>query len=300
MAENPKQYDQAFKLLSDTDPRGLLDVLGVLPASVEATVEALPRDIAARPLVVDAGYFVRPVDAGPFIAVFEALTSWKQEIGARLAAYGALLGDRYKMPVRMYVLPLAENACPRQVPPSGRVVWGDVEVVTALRWILPWKIDAGLLLAKASATLNPWVVLFDHSKPQLEEAITRLARRSEDAALFRILGGLRYRESVEWISLLGRIDRMITREMMRQSLAVQEWLNEGRDEGRDEGRVQGRVEGGRSALRTFLAKRFPQLTLDSSIQSIDDVEVLGELISLAAEATNADTISRAVRMAAGH
>ena len=67
MGENPKQYDQAFKSLSDADPRALLDVLGVLPESVEAVVESLPRDIAARPLVVDAGYFVRPVGAPEFL-----------------------------------------------------------------------------------------------------------------------------------------------------------------------------------------------------------------------------------------
>ena len=60
MAENPKASDSAFKSLSDADPRGLLDIFGVLPHGMDAEVEPLPRDIAARPLVIDSGYFVRP------------------------------------------------------------------------------------------------------------------------------------------------------------------------------------------------------------------------------------------------
>lgn len=291
MADNPKPYDQAFKFLSDADPRGLLDVLGVLPESVEASVEPLPRDIAARPLAVDAGYFVRPVGAPAFIAVFEALTTWKFEIGARLAAYGAFVGDRYKLPVRMYVLPLARYACPRRPPEMGRVRWGDVEVKIQLRWILPWKIDAGLLLAKGSTTLDPWVVLFHFTKPQLFEAVTRLIPRREDASLLRILGGMRYRRDTKsWISLLGRIENMITRETLRESLAVQEWLSEGRVEG-----ARGQAQ---AMLSKLLGKRFPRLKLDAEIQSINEVEVLNELISLAIDSKSAASLARKIEQAA--
>lgn len=49
MGDNPKPYDRALKALADADPRGLLDVLDVLPESVLVVVEPLPRDIAARP-----------------------------------------------------------------------------------------------------------------------------------------------------------------------------------------------------------------------------------------------------------
>ena len=95
----------------------------------------MPRDIAARPLVIDSGYFVRPAKGPAFIAVFEALTSWKRDIGVRLASYGAALGDKYKMPIRMYVLPMAPQACPKSPPEVGRAVWGDVNVTVRLRWI---------------------------------------------------------------------------------------------------------------------------------------------------------------------
>lgn len=297
MADNPRPYDQAFKSLSDADPRALLDVLGVLPDSVEAIVEPLPRDIAARPLAVDAGYFVRPSGQAPFIAVFEALSSWKDELGVRLASYGAQLGDRYKMAIRMYVLPLAKHACPGTLPQSARVEWGDVQVATRLRWILPWEIDAGLLLAKHSATLDPWVILFRHSKNQLIEVVERLISRKEDAALLRILAGMRYRKSVdEWISVLGSIDTMITRETMRESLTVQQWLHEGRVEGQ----LDGERRRARAMLSTLLDKRFPNLALAAAIESIDDLSVLDELFTTALEANNATTIIQAIDDATGN
>jgi hypothetical protein len=133
VADNPKAYDQAFKSLSDLDPRGLLDIFGVLPDAVEAEVEPLPRDLASRPLVIDTGYFVRPVAGKAFIAVFEALTSWKRETGARLASYGAGLGDKYQMPIRVFPLPMARHACPAKTPPFGRAQWGDVHVAVRLQ-----------------------------------------------------------------------------------------------------------------------------------------------------------------------
>ncbi len=299
MGDNPKQYDQAFKALSDADPRWLLDVLGVLPESVPAVVEPLPRDIAARPLAVDAGYFVRPDGGAEFIAVFEALTSWKPEIGGRLAAYGSALGDRYRMPVRMYVLPLAEHTCPRARPEYGRVEWGDVEVATRLRWILPWTIDATLLLLKGSATLDAWVVVFQHTRAQLLEAVGRIVSRNEDAALFRILGALRYRkEEAEWISILGRIDQMLTRETMRESWAVQEWLDEGRVEGRVEGRLEGERRQAQTALLKLLASKFPQIQMDAEIHSIDAITVLDELFAAALDAHAAAPLVTAIENAA--
>ena len=140
MAENPKAYDQVFKSLSDADPRGLLDIFGVLPHGVDAEVEQLPRDIAARPLVIDTGYLVRASRGREFIAVFEALTSWKAEIGCRLASYGAGLGDKYKKPIRVFPLPMAPHACPRTAPEFGCATWGEVNVTVRLNWIRPWEI----------------------------------------------------------------------------------------------------------------------------------------------------------------
>ena len=294
MADNPKAYDQAFKSLSDADPRGLLDIFGVLPHGVEAEVEPLPRDIASRPLVIDTGYFVRPKKGRAFIAIFEALTSWKRDSGAKLASYGAGLGDRYRMPVRVYALPMARHACPAKTPSFGRAQWGDVLIATRIRWIKPWEMDAGVVLEHNSPTLDPWTVLFRFTDVQLREVGDRLKGRPTDAGLFRILGGMRYRKNIgEWKRLLERINPMISREMMRESLAVQEWLEEGRVEGRDEGRV----EEAQLALIEVIKARFPRLKVREGVESISELSVLNSLIPLVAKARDAASIERVLQSA---
>jgi hypothetical protein len=307
VADNPKAYDQAFKSLSDVDPRGLLDIFGILPHEVDAEVEPLPRDIAARPLVVDTGYFVRPARGDAFIAVFEALTSWKRDTGARLASYGGALGDRYQMPVRVYALPMAKHACPARTPAFGKAEWGDVEVRVRLRWLKPWLIDASVVLERNSPNLDPWAVLFDCSPVQIDEVANRLKNRPRDAGLFRILGGMRYRKSIgQWKELLKRINPMITREMMRESLAVQEWLDEGRQEGLEKGLQKGlqqglrkglkkgRVEEARLALLAVIEARFPSLSVHNAIEAISDLDVLNSLIRVVAKAPDASAVSRAI------
>lgn len=288
MPENPKAYDTAFKSLSDADPRGLLDIFGVLPLRVDAEVEPLPRDIAARPLVIDSGYFVRPAKAPAFIAVFEALTSWKREIGTRLASYGAALGDKYKMPIRMFPLPLARRACPSSVPEFGRATYGDVEVTVRLRWIKPWEVDAQVVLEHNSPTLDAWAVLFHRSPVQTDAILRRLQSRPEDAGTFRTLGGMRYRrvDDVGWKELLRRFDSMITKEQLRESLAVQEWL--------EEGEQKGEVKRVRTDLLAVVEIRFPKLDIRDEIESISDLNLLNSLFRSVVKAPNIAAARRAI------
>ena len=132
--ENPKKYDQAFKSLSDRSPRELLDVFGVLPIEADAKVVALPRDISMPPLAIDTAYLISQRRRKPYIAIFEAVTSWKPAFAARFASYGGLIGVKYQAPVHFYVLPLAQHACPKSPPLIGEGLWGDVTVSTRLRW----------------------------------------------------------------------------------------------------------------------------------------------------------------------
>ena len=60
---------------------------------------------------------------------------------------------------------------------------------------------------------------------------------------------------------------MITKESMRESLAVQEWLEEGREEGRQEGVVRE----ARFALLRCVEGRFPKLNVREAVESISDV-----------------------------
>ena len=286
-SENPKAYDQAFKSLSDRSPRGLLDIFGVLPIEVEAEVEALPRDLAMRPLVIDTAYLIRRRRHKPYIAVFEALTSWQQDIAERLACYAALIGIKYRLPVKMYVIPLAEFACPKTAVPMGKGVWGDVTVASRLNWIKPWDIDGRVVLRCGLPDLDPWAVLFNLSRVEEEEVLNRLNEkgRGPDASLFRLLGGMRYRKrKPDWIALLERMKQMIRPELFLESLAVEDW--------RDEGRQEGRLIEAKDALVTFILARFPKLKIAASIHSSTDLNALRALIPKVAVARDEASIKQ--------
>ena len=100
VAENAKSYDQAFKALADTDPRGLWEIFDVLPLAVRAEVEALPRDLSTRPLTIDSGYLVRRAERRPYIVLFAAVSSWKRQLAERLTWYGAFQRHKYDVPVQ--------------------------------------------------------------------------------------------------------------------------------------------------------------------------------------------------------
>ena len=293
-AENPKKYDQAFKSLSDRSPRELLDVFGVLPIDAEAEVEALPRDIAMRPLAIDTAYLIRRRRRKPYIAIFEAVTSWKPAFGERFACYGGLIAMKYRLPVHFYVLPLAEHACPKKPPLLGEGVWGDVTVSTRLRWIKPWEIDGQVVLDKGWPELEPWAVLFKLSDRQEDQVLEQLSHegRGQDASLFRLLGGMRYRKKKhEWLDLLERMKEMIRPELFLESLAVEDW----REEGRIEGRTEGRLMEARNALLALIKARFPKLDVASAIQSSNDIKALHKLIPKVAVAPDATAVKRLIQ-----
>ena len=75
---------------------------------------------------------------------------------------------------------------------------------------------------------------------------------------------------------------MLTRAELRESLAVQEWLEEGREEGRQEGSRAAAEELLRSALR-----RFPSLTLPAELPAGLDVLQLARDIVAAPDETSA-------------
>ena len=288
--KNPKTYDQAFKSLSDRSPRGLLDVFGVLPIEADAEVEPLPRDVAMRPFAIDTAYLVRQKRRRPYIVVFEASTSWRRGLSQRLASYGALLGIKYDMPVHMYVLPLAEHACPAKPPLFGKGKWGDVTVEVRFRWIKPWEIDAEVLLRRQWPELDPWAVLFQLNRDQEIEVFERLNHegRGQDATLFRLLGGMRYRRRKQvWIDLLERMSEMIRPELFLESLAVEDW--------REEGRREGRLIEAREALIAIMKARFPKLDVAQSIRSSNNIKALNRLIPKIAVAPDALAVQRLVQ-----
>jgi hypothetical protein len=148
------------------------------------------------------------------------------------------------------------------------------------------------VLNRKSPQLDPWAVLFRMTRRQEDEVIARVKDRPQEAGLVRILGGMRYRKNVGgWNEFVGRLNQMIRREVMRESLAVQEWLEEGRQEGRHEAGVQT----ARSALLAVIEARFPGLGLHDTIGSISDFDLLTALIPVVAKAPDEAAVLRAIR-----
>ena len=289
MAENPKSHDQAFKHVWETDTRAFLDINQVLAASEEADVELLRQEISVPPAALDAGCIIRQPGQSPRVVVFEALSKFMRESLDRVRRYGTRLVEKYDMPVYTYMVPLVQRACPLRPPRLVRLHRGGVHITVDLNWIRPWEIDAALLLKKRLPAFDAWSVLCRTTEPQLREAFRRLKAVPEEAARMRILGGLRYRgsEAGNWFSFVERMNQMLTRDDMRESLAVQEWLAEGREEGREAGEL--------AILNLILSKRFPSLTLPAGPYPDGFLARLAERLIVAADEPAARRILAATR-----
>jgi hypothetical protein len=83
---------------------------------------------------------------------------------------------------------------------------------------------------------------------------------------------------------------MISREKMLESLAVQEWL----EEGRLEGELEGRIHEARSALRLLLESRFPRIRIRPQLDAISDLEALRTMRRIAINTPSAAAFRRAI------
>jgi hypothetical protein len=73
-----REYDQFFKALANEDPRGILDMLGILSLSEEADVRPIDRELIREPVLIDQGFVVRQPGQQAWIAHIEAFSDvWR-------------------------------------------------------------------------------------------------------------------------------------------------------------------------------------------------------------------------------
>lgn len=96
------------------------------------------------------------------------------------------------------------------------------------------------------------------------------------------------RKKQSWVALLERMKQMIRPELFLESLAVEDWKEEGRQEGRNEGRLLA----GRNALLAIIHARFPSLDLARAIEYYTDATALQALIPKVATARDAAAVKR--------
>ncbi len=188
-----KPYDQAFKLLTEEDPRATLALFAGIPLTVDMDVRVLDREVNLSALQVDNLYRCRTADA-EFLVHIEAVTRFRTAALDRQFDYVQAIVAKYRLACRSYLVLLTEKGVPASLPRVLRRAYGDFEATLRLRVVRLWRIPAARILRLGSAPLLPWVPLLRASAEEMEEAMRRLDVADENALRTRLflLGGLRY------------------------------------------------------------------------------------------------------------
>ena len=131
---------------------------------------------------------------------------------------------------------------------------GNGTRVHRIEYIWVPKLPARQVLELNSPSILPWVVLMDGTPEEEAEAITRVRDDRDLMTSTMLLLGLRYGKE-EKFRRIEMLNSFLTKDVMRESWVVQEWL----DEGRDEGLQVGRQEGKQGLLRSLLEDKFGPL-----------------------------------------
>lgn len=293
-----KPYDRIFKSLAEDDPLGLLYLFCGLDLNSGVEVRALDREVRSPVRMVDHVFRVR----GPgedWLAHFEAQTHCQSDLPARLLGYAATLALQYRLPVQTTLVLLVERNAPRSVPSRRREVYGSLTLSLDYRVIRLWELDSTPVLRAGRPKLLPWVSLMGGPEDSLTEALRRV-RNSRDpglAAQTVILGGLRYDENV-LAEMLGRGNKMISDEIVRESSYYKKILREGMEKGVEKGMakgiakgiIRGRLDEARRSVKKIAKLRFSETVSLPDLDSINDPAILEELqdrLIVASDATAA-------------
>lgn len=212
-----REQDQFFKILAESDPRGLLDILGILPLDRDAEVVPLDRELVRDPVLIDQGFAIRE-PGSHWIAHIEAFTDIREEDWERVLWYAADLAVRTRLPVRSTVLLMLEHYAPRIVPSRNRRstqlgsfgAWLDIEIVCL------WQVPASRLLSTGRPRLITWVPMTNASEEDCVVAARAIADARDRvlAGTFRLLGEVRYGKD-SWEEFLERKGlNMVTNEFL--------------------------------------------------------------------------------------
>jgi len=256
-------FDNVCKLLSEKYPDRFASwVLG----TPQPVVEVLKTELSIEPIRAD---YVTLLQLQGQILHLEFQTRWDSNppMPLRMLDYWVRLYRLYRLPIAQVVVLLLP-------PPEESVIettFAMGETRHSYRVIRLWEEDAAVLLddpallplATLAATTTPEPLLQSVAQRvnQLEDS-----RRQEVLDYAKILAGLRFE---------GDLIRQIFREgMMRESVIVQEILEEGRQEGRQ--------EEGRSLILRLLTRQVGDVpeALRSRIStlSLEQLESLGEAL----------------------
>jgi hypothetical protein len=263
----------------------------------EATfVRAFPTELQSRDIFVDALCEI-VLDGESLMLHLEFQRNVKPGMPLRLLEYNVLATRTHKKRVLSCVIYLIDDGKIEEPP----LIWefGDGTELLKFHYLSIgiWEVHPAKFTQPGREGILPLVLLTKgNATPDVVElVIERLVAAGKQDLLptTRLLASLVFKDNPSYMDWLNRRFVML-RDILRETEAYQEILQEGRIEGEEKGRQEGEILGLRLSLLNILQKRFPDVMqlARPQVDSINKPALLLDAILKAIEAQSVEEILR--------
>ena len=287
-----KPYDESMKKFVGANPQSFVDWLH--PGA--SFVRALPTELQSRDIFVDALCEIL-LNAESLLLHLEFQRDIKPEMPLRLLEYNVFATRTHKKRVLSCVIYLIDDGIIEESP----LVWELSDGTELLEFhylsICIWEVDPAEFTQPGREGILPLVLLTKgNATPEVVEmVIERLVAAGKQDLLptTRLLASLVFKDNPAYSDWLNRRFAML-RDILRETDAYQEILQEGRIEGEEKGRQEGEVLGLRLSLLNILQKRFPDVIQMArpQVAGVNDPALLLDAIMKAIDAQSMEEILR--------
>ena len=302
------RLDRTFKALAEADPDSLVRLVCDIPWDRHLDIHHVDREMIIPSRPVDHTYEVAGSE-GDFVLHLEAFAYADHEAADQQIWHAALIVAKLRRAIRSRMILLSPRYPGNLLDPPVELGLGDLHLRLDYQRIRMWTKDPAQVLSVDRPYLLPWVGAMNSTQADIREAARRI-RLIPDRKLSRrlmselsILLGIRYtREEIE--AFTGDLKMLLTEEVVKESIPVQEYAEkvrhegelagrkqgqrEGRELGQREGREQGQIAQARESVARALRSRFPK---SQPIIELDKIASLEELNRLFDRAITAKTIT---------
>ncbi|MDX1983617.1 MAG: hypothetical protein SFV51_25315 [Bryobacteraceae bacterium] len=298
--------DRILKEISTQAARWFLHAAGVLPIDAAVSLRPMNREVAGPALRVDQ--LLAPDDGSAWLHHFEFQTFWPNDMPKRVTRYqGVIRLENPDSEIRSTVFVVNPAGC----PPGGEMlhVDGSYSPIIHARFTLVrmWELDAEPVVRGNDPNLWPLAAVMGVTADELRMVARKIVSlgAAEIEARFVALLGLRY-DRARLAEILGE-HPMYTREILKHSWVIQDFMKEGREEGLqqgiergiEKGRVAGQASEALQILRRVLAERFPGLESMPELDAISEPAALENLLlDGVLKLNDRETVVGAIRKAA--
>ena len=295
-----KPYDESMKKFVGANPQSFIEWLH--PGA--SFVRAFPTELQSRDIFVDALCEIL-LNGESLMLHLEFQRDIKPGMPLRLLEYNVFATRTYKKRILSCVIYLIDDGIIEEPPLIWRLEDGTELLEFHYLSICIWDVDPAKFTQPGREGILPLVLLTKgNATPDVVEmVIERLVAAGKQDLLptTRLLASLVFKDNPAYIDWLDRRFAML-RDILRDTEAYQQILQEGRTEGVKEGEEKGRQEGVkegeilglRLTLLNILHKRFPDVMqlARSQVDSINNPALLLDAIMKAIEAQSVEEILR--------